>query len=84
MVNLGLWLLAGVFIGTVGNHLTHGRAGVGWNILAGVIGAVVLGSLAMLELDIGDNPISVMGLGGAVVGAAFFVFLNNLMSHSES
>jgi uncharacterized membrane protein YeaQ/YmgE (transglycosylase-associated protein family) len=80
-----LWLLFGALIGWLASIITknNSRMGAGWNIVVGLLGAVLGGFIAQL-LGLGAyNQFSIGGLLIALLGAVIILLIVNMFTRKK-
>jgi uncharacterized membrane protein YeaQ/YmgE (transglycosylase-associated protein family) len=80
-----LWLAFGALIGWLASIITknNSRMGAGWNIVVGLVGAVLGGFIAQL-MGIGSySQFSIGGILIALVGAVILLLIVNMFTRGK-
>jgi uncharacterized membrane protein YeaQ/YmgE (transglycosylase-associated protein family) len=78
-VGLLSWVLMGGLAGWVASHLIGGRGGVLWDIIVGILGAVIGGFIMNQFGDAGVTGWNLRSFGVAVLGSVVLLLILGLV-----
>ena len=74
-----LWILLGAISGWFASMLTHSGGGIIWDVVLGIVGAVVGGFVMSLFGQSGVTGFNLYSVVVAVIGACVTIFIGRLV-----
>ncbi len=74
-----LWIVLGAIAGWIASAITRSNTSIGWDIILGIVGALVGGFVMSLFGQPGVTGFNVYSMVVAIIGAIIVVYLGRLL-----
>jgi uncharacterized membrane protein YeaQ/YmgE (transglycosylase-associated protein family) len=82
-MSLILWIILGAVAGWIAGLITHSGGNILWDIILGIVGALVGGYLMQLVGQPGVTGFNIYSLIVAIIGAIILIWIGRLIRRSS-